>query len=374
MRYLYRIDWKVIPILLGLMAISLLVIATTTCDGAITGEDVFFTRYVKNQLKWFVLGLGAYFLFAFIDYRRLREWAWIAYIGALILLFGLFFTGAILKVNRWYRIPVIQMGMQPSEAAKIAVVLALSWFLEKKGKAVSRWSTCLQAGVIAGIPFILIAKQPDLGSALVLLPITLGIFYFGGVKRRIVFALTGCAGAVIALVLAIFLGLISHEKMRPVAHLVLKEYQYERVSPDTGHQQAAKTAIALGGFWGSGWKKGAFTRKRFLPAGMTDSVFPAFVEEFGIAGAFTLLSLFFALLWCSFRVTVVARDPFGRVLAAGISVYLAVHIIVNIGMMCGFLPITGVPLILISYGGSSVVLTMSALGILQSIYARRFMF
>ncbi|MEM7175268.1 MAG: FtsW/RodA/SpoVE family cell cycle protein [Chlamydiota bacterium] len=374
LHYLYRIDFRMMPILLGLMTISLLVIATTTCDAPFGGENIFFTHYVKNQLKWFGIGTVVYLALALFDYRRLREWAWIAYFGSILLLLGLFFTASILKVHRWYRIPVIHMMVQPSECAKLALVLTLSWFLEKKGQAVSRWSTCMQVFAIVLPPFLLILKQPDLGSALVLLPMTLGMLYFGGIHRRVMATLGGIGMVALVAVLMIFLGFVSHEKMRPIATTVLKEYQYERLNPDTEHQKAAKTAIALGGYCGSGWKRSAFTARRFLPMGRTDSVFPAFVEEFGLIGAFFLLLLFFALIYCSFRVTAVARDHFGRVLAAGISVYLAVHVVVNMGMMCGFLPITGVPLVLVSYGGSSVLLTMSALGILQSIYVRRFMF
>ena len=293
-RYLARIDFRMIPILLGLMTISLLVIATTTCDAPFGGENIFFTHYVKNQLKWFGIGTAAYFSLALFDYRRLREWAWISYIASILLLLGLFFTGSILKVHRWYRIPIIHMMVQPSECSKLALVLMLSWFLEKKGRAVSRWSTCFQAFALVFIPFLLILKQPDLGSALILLPMTLGMFYFGGIRRRVVAILSGIAVTALCCILLIFLGFVSHEKMRPIATTFLKEYQYERLNPATEHQKAAKTAIALGGYSGSGWKKSTFTARRFLPTGRTDSVFPAFVEEFGLIGAFFLLLLFFA--------------------------------------------------------------------------------
>lgn len=374
LHYLRRIDFRVLPLLLGLMTISLLIIATTTCDASLGGEDLFLTHSVKKQLKWFGIGSLAYIAFALFDYRKLREWALITYIGAIILLFGLFFTGSVRHVQRWYQIPIIHIMVQPSEFAKLALVLTLSWFLERKGRAVSCLSSCIEAFAIVLLPFFLILKQPDLGSAFVLLPMTLGMFYFGGIHRKIVAALSGIGASILLIVLFVFLGVIPFETIAPVAKVVLKEYQYKRLNPDTTHQQAAKTAIALGGYWGSGWKKSEFAARRFLPAGRTDSVFSAFVEEFGLVGAIFLLLLFFALIYCSFRVTAVARDHFGRVLSAGISVYLSVHVVINTGMMCGFLPITGVPLVLISYGGSSVVLTMSALGILQSIYARRFMF
>ena len=373
-RYLCRMDFRMIPLLLALMTVSLLVIATTTTDFPFAKEDVFFTQSVKNQLRWFGMGTIAYFLTALFDYRRLREWAWIAYLGSILLLLGLFFTGPVRDVHRWYQVPVIHIMIQPTECAKLALVLVLSWFLERKGKSARLWSTSFQALALGLVPFFFIVKQPDLGSALVLLMMTLGLVYFGKVHPKAIALFTGIGASVLALVLSIFLGCTSHEALKPIATKILKEYQYERLNPHTPHQKAAKTAIALGGVWGSGWRKSAFAARHFLPAGRTDSVFPAFVEEFGLLGAAWLLLLFFSLVYCSFRVTAVARDDFGRLLAAGISVYIAVHVVVNIGMMCGLLPITGVPLVLVSYGGSSVLLTMSALGILQSIYARRFMF
>ena len=153
---------------------------------------------------------------------------------------------------------------------------------------------------------------------------------------------------------------------------LLKDYQYERLNPHTYHQKASQTAIALGGFTGSGWHKSEFTAHHWLPAAHTDSVFSSFAEEFGFIGVFFLLLFFFCLLYFSFQVTAVSKDPFGRLLASGITVYLGMHVIASMGMMCGFLPITGVPLILITYGGSSVISTMMALGILQSIYSRRY--
>jgi rod shape determining protein RodA len=154
----------------------------------------------------------------------------------------------------------------------------------------------------------------------------------------------------------------------------MKEYQFERLNPNTYHQKSAMTAIAVGGLTGVGFRNSEYAKGGSLPAPYTDSVFPAFGEEFGFFGLLGLLLLFYSLIYCSFQVTAVAKDPFGRLLAAGIAVFLAVHVLVNIGMMCGLLPITGVPLVLMSYGGSSIVSTMIALGILQSIYTRRFMF
>jgi rod shape determining protein RodA len=179
---------------------------------------------------------------------------------------------------------------------------------------------------------------------------------------------------ILSIVLSIFMGFLSHEQMRPLFTKVMKEYQYERLNPDTFHQKAGQTAIGLGHYFGSGFLKSEYTGNKFLPYGYTDSVFPAFIEEYGFVGGVLLLTLFFSLIYFSFQVAKVAKDYFGRLLASGIAIYIAMHVIVNIGMMCGFLPITGVPLILVTYGGSSVVATCIALGLLQSIYARRFTF
>ena len=371
---LHRLDFRTIPILLGLIIMSLLVISATTDLSHIGGANTFLTPFVKNQMQWFAIGTIAYLFFAGIDYHKLRNWSWMIYITTILLLIGLFLTGSIHHVHRWYRIPLLGIMVQPSDYAKLSLVITLSALLEKKGRGAASLETFVHASIIALIPFFLILKQPDLGSALVLFPMTLGMFYFGGVHPKVIKVMSACGIGALFLVTLIFLEVVPHQEIKKVATTVLKEYQFARFDPNTYHHHAAQTAIALGGYTGSGWKQSQFTGRDFLPAGHTDSVFPAFTEEFGLIGAFFMLLLFFGLIYCSFQVTAVARDHFGRVLSAGITMYLVVHVVINIGMMCGFLPITGVPLLLISYGGSSVLSTMSALGILQSVYTRRFMF
>jgi rod shape determining protein RodA len=374
-KYLTRIDFRVLPIIFCLMMISLLVVASFTLDPTMDHtEEVFFTAVTRTQAQWFAIGILIYFFFAGLDYNKLREWTWLLYALMIISLAGLFFTEAIQNVHRWYRIPIINASFQPSECAKFIVVITLSWFLERQRTVSTSWNTAFYAGLIVGVPFLLILKQPDLGTALVLFPITLVMFYFGGVHPFVIKMMSIGGGLALTLVAVIFLGILPHETIRPYATKVLKEYQFDRLNPATHHQKAAATAIALGSLTGTGWRKSEFTGRGWLPAPYTDSVFPAFGEEFGFLGLLILLAMYYALIYFSFQVTAVAKDPFGRLLSAGVSVYLAMHILVNIGMMCGFLPITGVPLILVTYGGSSVLSTMMALGILQSIYSRRFMF
>lgn len=374
-RYLTRLDFRVIPVILALMSISLLVISSYTLDTASDHtQAALITPVMRTQIQWFILGIGVYILCAGFDYNKLREWTWILYAFMILSLVGLFFTDSIQRVHRWYRIPILNASFQPSECAKFIVVITLSWFLERRRAYASSWTTAFYASLIVGIPFLLILKQPDLGTALVLFPITLVMCYFGDLCPSLIRVMTLLGGCALILVALIFLGILPHETLRPYATKVLKEYQFDRLNPATHHQKAASTAIALGGLTGTGWRKSEFTGRGWLPAPYTDSVFPAFGEEFGLIGLLLLIVLYYALIYFGFQVTAVAKDTFGRLLSAGVTVYLAMHILVNIGMMCGFLPITGVPLVLVTYGGSSVLSTMMALGILQSIYSRRFMF
>ncbi len=372
--FLRRIDFRLIVVMLLLMLISIVTISATSISPGYLSDQGFFTPLARSQVQWFLLGWVCFVFFVGFDYQKLREWTWFLYLVMLIALMGLFFTAPIQNVRRWYRLPIIHFAFQPSEYAKFVVVLSLSWLLEKKGADMRRLSSTFFASIVVFIPFVCILKQPDLGTAMVLFPITLAMFYLGEIHRKILWAMTLLGTLLLALICSIFLGVVPYEDLRPYATKVIREYQFERFNPDTHHQQAAQTAIALGRLTGEGFRKSSFTGKQFLPAAPTDSVFPAFCEEFGLVGAYFILFLYGTLIYLGFQVTAVAKDKFGRLLATGITVYLAVHVIVNIGMMCGLLPITGVPLILITYGGSSILSTMIALGVLQSIYTRRFMF
>lgn len=374
-RYLTRIDIRVIPVMLALMFMSLLIMSAYSVPaGHEPSEEAFFTPLVRTQLRWFVLGWVVFFAAAGFDYNKLREWTWILYGLMLLSLIGLFFTASVQSVNRWYKIPLIGISYQPSETAKLIVVITLSWFLERRRSRSRAWSTAFYGSIIVGIPFLLILKQPDLGSALVLFPITLVMFYFGDLNPKVIRIMSFFGVAALIIVGLLFTGVVSHEDIRPYATKVLKEYQFDRLNPHTPHQKASQTALALGGVFGKGWRKSEYTAGGWLPTPYTDSVFPSFGEEFGLVGVILMLALFYAMLYFSFQVSAVAVDHFGRLLSAGVTVYLAMHILVNIGMMTGFLPITGVPLVLVTYGGSSILVTMGALGLLQSIYSRRFMF
>jgi len=374
-RLFSRLDFKLVAIVLVLQAAGLMVIAAYSPDFLLdTGSLPFFLPQVTSQLQWIGFSWICFFVAVRFDYAKLREWAWILYFISIVLLIGLFFTDPIVRVQRWYRLPLIGVNVQPSEIAKLAVVVALSWSLERSAHLLDRWSTLVSLLFIVAIPFLLIIKQPDLGTSIVFYPMTLVILYFGGVSIRIL-RLLCIPGAVALLVVVLtFSGVVPYERIQPLMSKVLKEYQCERFNPATHHQRASQTAIALGGMTGTGWRQGEYWRGGSLPAPYTDSIFAAFGEEFGLIGLLFLLLCYYLLISCCFQAATMAKDGFGRLIAAGIAIYIAVHVAINVGMMCGCLPVTGVPLVFMSYGGSSMAMTMTALGITQSVYTRRFMF
>jgi rod shape determining protein RodA len=331
-------------------------------------------QIVQQQIRWILVGWCGFFAAAGFDYARLRDWAWIFYTISLFALIGVLFADPIVRVQRWYRLPGIGISIQPSESAKLALVFLLSVYLEQRAHLSSSWNTLLGACCIVGIPFLLILKQPDLGTAIVLYPMTLVIFFFGGIDKKILRFLYLPGFIMLTVVALTFSGIVSHETLRPYLQKFLHEYQCERFNPHTHHQRASQIAISVGGTLGKGWGQGEYWTEGYLPAPYTDSIFSSFGEEFGLLGLCILLGLYYVLIFSCFQTVAVAKDAFGRLISAGVAVYLAVHVIINVGMMTGCLPITGVPLVLMSYGGSSMVVTMVALGVTQSVYGRRFMF
>ncbi len=367
---LLKLDFLQVGVILLLMLASVCVIsATTDLD-----HPVFLTPYVKSQIKWFMLGSVVYLFFAGLDYRVLKRLSPAFYLGMIVLLIGLFFVAPIQNVHRWYKIPVLNFTFQPSEYAKLIVVIALSAYLSDHLDLIRQHRGFWKPLGLVLVPFLLILKEPDLGTALVLYPIALGLFYLADLNPRLVRWMSALAVIGFIFVALMFTKVLSHESLRPYVTIFLKDYQYERLNPNTYHQNASQMAIALGRLSGCGFKKSEFTGGGWLPAAHTDSIFAAYVEEYGFIGTFFLLTLFFILIYLGLRVARLAKDPFGRFLSLGVSVTVAMHVFINMGMMCGFLPITGVPLVMMSYGGSSVLSTMSSLGILQSIYTRRYLF
>ncbi len=323
-----------------------------------------------RQLLWIGFGAAAYLLFSRLNYRKLIGAVYPFYIAVICLLILVLFIGGMrLGAQRW--IKVWWFNLQPSEFAKLAIILVLSHYFSRKGLSdiklnVSNLSFArgmLIPFSIIAIPFGLIVKQPDLGTALLLLFIFLGMAYLSGVKLRYI---TGVllAGAVTS----------------PVFWHFLKDYQKDRLlvflNPNSDPLGAgytiiqSKIAIGSGMFLGKGWLSGTQGQLNFLPEAHTDFIFGIFAEEAGFLGCLFLLALYYALIRRAFLISENTDDSFGKFISFGLGFMLALQVYINISMTMGLSPVVGVPLPLVSYGGSSMLVTLAGLGILRNIEKR----
>jgi rod shape determining protein RodA len=357
--YLSRIDFRLVVIVLALMCVSLLVISSSSISADLTNEP-FFTNATKSQLQWFLIGSAAFIVFATIDYNKLREWTWVLYVGMIIALVGVFFTGKTHSVHRWYQLPIIGIMFQPSEFAKLIVVITISWFLERRKAKVDHISTALLTGIIVGVPFILILKQPDLGTALVV-----GAGFIGILSRWIPIKYW-----FLSLVVA---GILSV----PIYKYVLHDYQRSRlmtfVNPYTDplnngyHVIQSTIAFGSGGLWGKGLGHGTQSQLCFLPEHHTDFIFASLGEELGAVGSALVLVLYSLLLYRIYAILSVCVDETSTLFCLGVFVMLVFQIAVNIGMNIGIAPVTGVTLPFLSYGGSSMLSISACLGLVAAM-------
>ena len=325
--------------------------------------------YLKRQATFAALGMVVVMLAASFDYRFLKVYAGIIY-GASILLLVLVRTplGTSVKGSqRWFELFGFQLG--PSELAKVALIIMLAAFLSeiRRSSADLSLPDVYRATAIAAVPGVLVFLQPDLGTSIVLMSILVGILVVAGARPRHlgVLALT----AIVLTFGAFQLGLV-------------KEYQIARLTsfldPTNDPQRRdynrlqAEIAIGSGGLTGLGYMQGTQTNLDFVPEQHTDFIFTVVGEEFGFVGAATMLLLFAVIVWRTFRIALLSKDPFGTYLAAGIGSMFAIQMFVNVGMTLGIMPITGIPLPFVSYGGSSLLTNGVAVGLLLNVHMRRF--
>ena len=345
---------------LFLVGIGVAVIYSATYQA---GEEY---DYPLRQLSWAGVGFMALFVGLLVDYKKLDRFAYLFYFVNLGLLLLVLVSGkVVLGAQRWLRLGAF--SFQPSELAKITVIMVLARFLgERKGQFANRW--CLAgAFLLVFVPMILVTQQPDLGTGLVLLPILFALLYIAGVPRRYLWKLVA-AGLVIS----------------PFLFFLLKDYQKSRLlvflNPDADPLGAgyatnqAKIAIGSGGLFGKGWLSGTQTQLRFLPENRTDFIFATVGEEFGFVGSLLFLGLYAFIIMRGIQIAQQAKDVTGALLASGISVMLGLHVFVNVGMAVGTMPVVGLPLPLISYGGSCMVTTLFSIGLLMNVRMRRFTF
>ncbi|PXZ03774.1 rod shape-determining protein RodA [Gilliamella apicola] len=320
---------------------------------------------MQKRVIQIVLGFFAMIVFAQFSPRTYEKWAPYLYVVCIIILllvdiFGYTSKGA----QRWLDLGVIRF--QPSEIAKIAVPLMVAKFIHRDG-CPPPLKTTVQTLAIIGVPSLLVAMQPDLGTAILIIMSGIFIIFLAGINWRfILFALI-----LIAIFLPIMWFYLMHDYQR---ERVLTLFNPERDPNGTGyHILQSKTAIGSGGIWGKGWLQGTQSQLEFLPERHTDFIFSVIAEEFGFIGSIILLVLFLCLIIRGLIIASRAQTTFGRILSGGLILVFFVYVFINIGMVSGILPVVGVPLPLISYGGSSLVVLMASFGIMMSIHTHRYM-
>lgn len=356
LNHLKKLDWILVILVLLLCAVGLLSIYSTSQAGF----------NFKKQLSFVILGLFLMLILSFFDYRLLKNRTFI-----IILLYclSLGLLAAVLLLSQpirgamsWLRVGLI--SFQPVELTKIVLILLLAKYFSIRHIEMYRIRHIIASGVYIGLPISVILLQPDLGSVIILLAIWLGIMLIAGIKLRHL----------------IILSLIALLIITASWFWLLKDYQKQRIlafiNPQIdplGHgYNVVQSLIAIGSgqFWGRGLGQGPQTQLKFLPEEQTDFIFATIAEEFGFLGICFALFLFTLLIWRVIKIALGASNNFSRLFASGLAIMLFVQIFINIGMNMALLPITGLTLPLISYGGSSLVTIFLGLGILQSIKVR----
>ncbi len=352
---------------LALTAIGLVAIYSARYQAlTVAGQPT--SLYVSRQLIALVLGLGAMVAAAVVDYRHLRSYAAVGYLGALFLLL-LTLTPLGTEINgsqRWIIVGGFQL--QPSELAKVAVLIAVAALLhERKGEP--GLPTVGIALVLTLVPVGFVFLQPDLGTSIVFLFMTAVLFLVGGVKAR--YLVTLLVGGIAAVVGALRTGFIAdYQVTRLTAFLDANDPTLAQ-GPVFQTRQSV-IAIGSGQFSGKGLLEGTQTSLSYVPENHTDFVFTVIGEEFGFLGSVLVLGLFLVLIWRGLRIAIIAKDLFGTLLAAGVVGMLTLQVFVNVGMTVGLMPVTGIPLPFVSYGGTSLIVWFAIIGLLLNVHMRRF--
>lgn len=362
-RLIQNFDWVLLLVLLFLAAISI----TNLYSATYAIRDVGGSQVFTKQIYWFLIGFFVFLLMTTFNYYVLERVAYPIYFISVLLLIVVLFAGKVTSGSqRW--LPLGPVSFQPSELAKIAILMVLAkFFSEKGGGREYRLRDLWQPFLLIGIPSALILKEPDLGTALLLSLVSLSVILFVKVYWK-------------SLVILV----ISALSLAPFIWFNLKQYQQMRiltfVRPDMDplgsgyHINQSKIAIGSGLFWGKGFLKGTQTRLHFLPEQHTDFAFSVLAEEWGFAGVLILLSLYLFLILWGLNIAKDSKDKFGSIMAVGIVAIIFWQVTINVAMVIGLLPVVGIPLLLFSYGGSSLISTMAAMGLLMNISMRRFMF
>jgi len=350
----------------GLLVCSLVTVAGATRN-EIPGDP---NHYLDRQAIYGVIGLVLMFALSRLDYSRLRELKLGLYglmLATILLVLGL--GGLTRGSRRWISLPFFQF--QPSELGKLLLIASLAAFIVDRARWLGDRQTSARIMLLALLPALFVIAQPDLGTGLVFVTIAVAMLFIAGTPWRHFAAFAVVAGLAVVLVLVVAPALGVH---------LLKPYQVDRLTAflhpsddpsSAGYQQnQSLIAIGSGGKTGRGLEQATQTTLNYLPEQSTDFIFSSLGERFGFAGSALALSLYALLIWRALRILTVAKNLYGSLIAGGIVAMLMFQVFVNVGMTLGIMPITGVPLPLLSFGGSSMLVTFLAIGLLQSIYVQ----
>ncbi len=362
----------------------------------------------SKQVIWLLIGVMGASAVILMPVKMLHDAAYGLYLFSVILLVMVLFVGGGKGAHRWFIFGPVHF--QPSEVAKIAMILTLAKFLSSEGRDLSRGKDIAIAFGLVALPAALILKQPDLGTAITAIGMLLPMMFWAGLSPFIVFIVISPILAAISafhfytflaamililgvlylakrrlpLLIAVFALNIAVGALTPSLWNRLRDYQKTRIMiflgleqdpRGTGYQVAqSQVAIGSGEFWGKGWAKGTQTKLRFLPEQHTDFIFSVIGEEFGFFGVTIILVTFFTLLWRGLQIAGEVKNKFLSLVVIGCVSLMAVHVIINTGMTVGIMPVTGIPLPFLSYGGSSLLTSMILIGLILSASTRKFQY
>jgi rod shape determining protein RodA len=364
-----HVDWVLLLLVAALFVVGLFLLYSATAS-TLRGDGLDPLSRVKKQTITAVVGVAIMLVVVSFDYRFFKVYAGFFYVGAIALLLlvrvpGVGTTDVTGTAQRWFEIGGFQLS--PAEAAKLAVIVMVGAVLSEIRTPEPTISDVIRVLVIAAIPLVLVFLGPDIGTSLTLTAIVVGMLVVAGTRLRHLLVLS-VAGLVL-IFLAFQLGAIKDfQRERLLAFL-----DRANVSEDARYNlDQSLIAVGAGGLTGVGYGNGTQTNLDYVPEQHTDFIFTVAGEEFGFVGAMLVLLLYALILWRAIRIAALSKDPFGTLVAAGIASMFAIQMFVNVGMVIGIMPITGIPLPFLSYGGSSLLVSFAAIGMLESIHMRRF--
>jgi rod shape determining protein RodA len=355
-------------ILAGIIGVVMVYSATR---GELLAAGTSPTYYMKRQAIFLVIGVVCMVALAILDYRRLESVGYLLYGFSVFLLLAVMVPGvgsSTLGSQRWFKFGALQL--QPSEFGVLALIVAVATYCSRRNDGLA-WRDVVRLLVMAGVPIVLVLVQPDLGTALIMTIVLLVMLAAAGLPNRILAMLL--VGAVLVVIVAVETGLLKHYQISRITSFLHQDTTHlsKLQKTEIYNLDQAKSAIGSGGLFGKGLLHGAQTNLGYVPEQRTDFIFSAVGEQLGFVGASAVLAVLAIVCWRVLRAGQLARDSFGRLLCTGIFTFLAFSTFQNAGMNMGIMPITGIPLPFISYGGTAVIAFFMGVGIALSVYARR---